>query len=146
MVVARVGEVEGASGPAGPTFEVIARETEMVRLGSGSGDMKVLTPEAIDRGVHALERLARIAAVHDADIHAVATSAVREAENAEEFLERARREAGIEVEVISGVEEARLIHLGVLQAVPVFDRRLVLVDIGITISGFVGLLIAILHH
>jgi exopolyphosphatase/guanosine-5'-triphosphate,3'-diphosphate pyrophosphatase len=130
MVVARVGEVERADGPAGPAFEVIAREKVMVRLGSGSGDMKQLAPEAIERGVVALERLARLAAVHDADIHAVATSAVREAENAEVFLERARREAGVEVEVISGVEEARLIHLGVLQAVPVFDQRLVLIDIG----------------
>ena len=102
----------------------------MVRLGSGSGDMKRLAPDAIDRGVAALVRLARLAAVHDADIHAVATSAVREAENAAEFLERARNEAGVEVEVISGVEEARLIHLGVLQAVPVFDQRLVLIDIG----------------
>jgi len=130
MVVARVNEVEAADGPAGPAFEVIAREKEMVRLGSGGGDMKRLAPDAIDRGVAALDRLARIAAVHDADVHAVATSAVREAENAQEFLTRARDEAGVEVEVISGVEEARLIHLGVLQAVPVFDRRLVLIDIG----------------
>ena len=46
------------------------------------------------------------------------------------FIDRARDEAGVDVEVISGVEEARLIHLGVLQAVPVFDKRLLLVDIG----------------
>ena len=46
------------------------------------------------------------------------------------FLERARSEAGIDIDVISGAEEARLIHLGVLQAVPVFERRLLLVDIG----------------
>jgi hypothetical protein len=49
-------------------------------------------------------------------VRAVATSAVREAENAAVFIDRARREAGIEIEVISGVEEARLIHLGVLQS------------------------------
>lgn len=133
MVVARVGEVgDGSAGQhrSGPTFEVIEREKELVRLGSGSGDMKRLEPEAIDRGVAALVRLARVAAIHDAEIHAVATSAVREAENADVFIERARLEAGVEVEVIAGVEEARLIHLGVLQAVPVFDRRLVLIDIG----------------
>ena len=129
MVVARVGELEG-DGSAGPAFEVIAREKEMVRLGSSSGDMKRLAPDAMERGVAALVRFARLAVVHDADVHAVATSAVREAENAEEFLRRARDEAGVEVEVISGVEEARLIHLGVLQSVPVFDRRLVLIDIG----------------
>jgi exopolyphosphatase/guanosine-5'-triphosphate,3'-diphosphate pyrophosphatase len=102
----------------------------MVRLGSSSGDMKRLAPDAIERGIRALVRLVQIAAIHDADVSAVATSAVREAENAEEFLDRARREAGVEVEVIAGVEEARLIHLGVLQAVPVFDQRLVLIDIG----------------
>src|SRR5690606_26000057 len=66
----------------------------------------------------------------DADVYAVATSAVREAENAHDFLDRARREAGIHVEVISGVEEARLIYLGALQAVPVFDDRILLIDIG----------------
>jgi len=130
MVVARVGEIGEDNDGAGPNFEVIEREKEMVRLGSSSGDMKRLEPEAIDRGVEALKRLARIAAIHGADIHAVATSAVREAENADEFIDRARIEAGVEVEVIAGVEEARLIHLGVLQAVPVYDRRLVLIDIG----------------
>jgi exopolyphosphatase/guanosine-5'-triphosphate,3'-diphosphate pyrophosphatase len=130
MVVARIGETGAAEGVGGPSFEVIAREKEMVRLGSSSGDMKRLEPEAIDRGVDALQRLARIAAIHGAEIHAVATSAVREAENAAEFIDRARLEAGVDVEVIAGVEEARLIHLGVLQAVPVFDRRLVLIDIG----------------
>ena len=46
------------------------------------------------------------------------------------FLARARDEAGIDIEVISGVEEARLIHLGVLQSVPVYDRRHLVVDIG----------------
>lgn len=130
MVVARVGEVSVAGEFIGPAFEVVAREKEMVRLGSGSGDMKELSDEAIERGVIALTRLVRIAAVHDADVVAVATSAVREAENAQVFLDRARTEAGVVVEVISGVEEARLIHLGVLQAVPVFDERLVVIDIG----------------
>jgi exopolyphosphatase/guanosine-5'-triphosphate,3'-diphosphate pyrophosphatase len=55
---------------------------------------------------------------------------VREATNASEFLCRARDEAGVDIEVISGVEEARLIQLGVLQAVPVYDQRMLLVDIG----------------
>jgi exopolyphosphatase/guanosine-5'-triphosphate,3'-diphosphate pyrophosphatase len=111
-------------------FEVIAREKEMVRLGSGSGDMKQLGADAIERGVAALGRMRQIAAIADAPLRAVATSAVREAENHDEFISRARREAGVEVEVISGIEEARLIHLGVLQALPVFDKRLVLCDIG----------------
>ena len=122
LVVARFGE--------GTQFDVVAREKVMVRLGSSSGDMKELGAAAIDRGIETLERLRRIAEISEAKTYAVATSAVREAENADEFLTRARDEAGIDVQIISGVEEARLIHLGVLQAVPVFDQRLVLVDIG----------------
>src|SRR3954471_21431023 len=114
----------------GARFETIGTEKEMVRLGSGSGDMKELAPDAIDRGVACLERFRRIAELSNASIRAVATSAVREAENRDVFLRRARDEAGIDVEVISGVEEARLIHLGVLQAVPVYDQRLFLIDIG----------------
>lgn len=122
LVVARVVD--------GDRFEVIAREKEMVRLGSGATDMSELSPEAIERGVAALARCRAVAEVHGAALVAVATSAVREAANAGEFLARARDEAGVEVEVITGAEEARLIHLGVLQAVPVFDKRLVLIDIG----------------
>jgi len=111
-------------------FEILDREKEVVRLGSGSGEMKELTPEAIDRGVAALARFRRIADAANADVHAVATSAVREADNRNEFLQRARKEAGVRVEVISGIEEARLIHLGVLQSVPVFDQRVLVIDIG----------------
>jgi exopolyphosphatase/guanosine-5'-triphosphate,3'-diphosphate pyrophosphatase len=92
--------------------------------------MKELSADAIDRGISVLRRMQRAAASHNATVRAVATSAVREAHNSEVFLTRARREAKIDIEVISGLEEARLIHLGVLQAVPAFEQRLILVDIG----------------
>ena len=113
----------------GGSFEIVTTEKEFVRLGHGGGDMKELSAAAIDRGIEAIARMRRIAESAGAPMRAVATSAVREAQNAEAFLSRAR-EIGVEVEVISGVEEARLIHLGVLQAVPVFDKRLLLCDIG----------------
>jgi exopolyphosphatase/guanosine-5'-triphosphate,3'-diphosphate pyrophosphatase len=115
---------------SGNGFETLTREREVVRLGSGGGDMKMLTPEAIDRGVACLQRMRDIAEGFDAVVRAVATSATREAINSRQFIQRAEREAGVHIEVISGIEEARLIHLGVLQAVPVFDRRLLLVDVG----------------
>jgi exopolyphosphatase/guanosine-5'-triphosphate,3'-diphosphate pyrophosphatase len=120
-----VARVRGLQG-----LEVLEREKEMVRLGSGAGDMKHLDEGAIDRGIAALARFREVADVHGASVTAVATSAVREAENRRVFLQRASAEAGIDVEIISGVEEARLIHLGVLQAVPVFDQHLLLCDIG----------------
>ncbi len=122
LIVARI-DVEGR-------FDVLATEKEMVRLGSGSGDMHMLADDAMDRGIDALVRFAGIAGGFDAPITAVATSALREASNRATFLERARTEAGIDVEVIPGVEEARLIHLGVLQALPVFDEQVLVVDIG----------------
>jgi exopolyphosphatase/guanosine-5'-triphosphate,3'-diphosphate pyrophosphatase len=114
----------------GDRFEVLTREKEMVRLGSGSTDMKELAPEAVDRAVEALARFRKIADSHGAPMRAVATSAVREAENRKDLLRRARKEADVEIEVVSGVEEARLIHLGVLQALELYDRRLMLCDIG----------------
>ncbi|MEO6989098.1 MAG: Ppx/GppA phosphatase family protein [Aquihabitans sp.] len=122
LVVARTTE--------GDRFEVVAREKEMVRLGSGPAEMTRLAPDAIDRAVVALDRFRRIAESHNAPLRAVATSAVREADNRDAFLDRAREQAGVEVEVVSGVEEARLIHLGVLQGLEVYDRRLLLMDIG----------------
>jgi len=111
-------------------LELVASEKEVVRLGSGATDMKVLADDAMDRGIAALKRFRQLAEVWEAPIHAVATSAVREAENKEVFLQRARTEAGIDIEVISGVEEARLIHLGVIQSLAVMDKRLLVVDIG----------------
>jgi exopolyphosphatase/guanosine-5'-triphosphate,3'-diphosphate pyrophosphatase len=111
-------------------FEVIDREKEVVRLGSGSGDMKRLAPEAIERGIDALRRFQQLAASRDAHVYAVATSAVREAENRNEFVRRAKDEAGVHVAVISGAEEARLIRLGALQAVPAYDKRHLVIDIG----------------
>jgi exopolyphosphatase/guanosine-5'-triphosphate,3'-diphosphate pyrophosphatase len=122
LLVARVLDAGG--------FEAVGREKEVVRLGSGSGDMKVLHPDAIERGIAALRRFRQIADISGAQVLAVATSAVREAENRDTFLDRAREEAGIDVEPISGLEEARLVYLGALAALPLFDQQGLFVDIG----------------
>jgi exopolyphosphatase / guanosine-5'-triphosphate,3'-diphosphate pyrophosphatase len=112
-------------------FEVIAREKEMIRLGHGATDMKQLSPDAMERAVESITRMAQIAKSHKAEhLRAVATSATREAANADEFLKLVRDRTAVEIEVISGIEEARLIYLGVLQAVPVFTQRCLVVDIG----------------
>lgn len=116
---------------AGGRHEVVTRHKETVRLGESGGDtIRELTPAAMDRGIAALERCRALVDSNDAPVAAVATSAVREAENRAEFIERARRDAGIDIEVIAGHEEARLIYLGVLQALPVYETPLVLCDIG----------------
>jgi exopolyphosphatase/guanosine-5'-triphosphate,3'-diphosphate pyrophosphatase len=92
--------------------------------------MKRLAPDAMERGLDALRRFQQVAASRGAHVYAVATSAVREAENRNEFVRRAKDEAGVHVAVISGAEEARLIRLGALQAVPAYERRHLVVDIG----------------
>ena len=130
LVVAKLGEHGG--------FEMLTSEKEMVRLGRGGGEMKELAPDAIDRGIAALSRMTKVASSFgDVQLVAVATSAVREATNKQEFIDRARDEIGVDVEVISGFEEARLIHLGVLQALPVYDKRLLVIDIGNACRVFV---------
>jgi exopolyphosphatase/guanosine-5'-triphosphate,3'-diphosphate pyrophosphatase len=115
---------------AGQEFKVLDREKEIVRLGSGSSDMKRISRRAMARGLTALKRFKALAVARGALLRAVATSAVREAANREEFRARAKREVGVAIEIISGVEEARLIYQGILKALSVFGKRILLVDIG----------------
>ncbi|MEY3366623.1 MAG: hypothetical protein RIS71_1360 [Actinomycetota bacterium] len=111
-------------------FEVITREKETVRIGHGAGEMKELDPAAIDRGIACLSRMRHLAESHGAEIRAVATSAIREARNRSDFVKRAKKEAGISIETISGIEEARLIHLGVLHGIGNHEDSMFVCDIG----------------
>jgi exopolyphosphatase/guanosine-5'-triphosphate,3'-diphosphate pyrophosphatase len=121
-----VTEVNLASGK----FRILTKEKEIVRLGSGSTDMKYISESAMNRGIAALKRFGAIAGSYSAEIRAIATSAVREALNRDEFLRRVRSHTSIKIEIASGTEEARLIHLGVLQSLPVFHKNILLIDIG----------------
>jgi len=111
-------------------FQVLTRDKEVVRLGSGSNDMKYLSPEATERGVSTLKRFKLICDSYDAEIRAIGTSAIREALNKDKFITSVLENTGIHIEVITGLEEARLIYLGVLQALEVFDKKILLIDIG----------------
>ncbi|MGE5430730.1 MAG: HD domain-containing protein [Syntrophomonadaceae bacterium] len=113
------------------SFEIVDREKEVIRLGLGSSpDQKHIQPDAQERAIATLKRFRTIAASYDAVIRAVATSAVRESLNRNEFIQRVYDETGIEIQIISGIEEARLIYLGILQAVPVFNNKVLCIDIG----------------
>ena len=112
------------------TFSVLDQVKEEVRLGSGSGAFNIIAPDAEERGLAAVGRLAALAATRGAAVRAVATSAVREARNRDAFIRAVERETGVAVEVISGKEEARLIYMGVLQALPVYDKAALVVDVG----------------
>jgi len=126
-------------------LNVITREKEMVRLGSSGTDMKYLEEAAIERGIATLKAFSELARSEKAIIRAVATSAVREALNKNVFQDRALSEVGVEIEVVSGVEEGRLIYLGALHALPIYNKQTLVIDIGggstETIIGKVGNLI-----
>jgi exopolyphosphatase/guanosine-5'-triphosphate,3'-diphosphate pyrophosphatase len=113
------------------SFEVIDREKEMVRLGAGGLDGRALTPEAVQAALQVLSKFRRLAESHSVDeTVAVATSAVREAENGGEFLKAVASQTGIRPRVISGTEEARLIHMAAAYGVGAPGEVLVVVDIG----------------
>src|SRR3981189_1752583 len=113
------------------SFEVIDREKEMVRLGAGGLDGRALTPEVMHAALQVLSKFRRLAESHKVDeIIAAATSATREAENGGEFLSAITAQTGIRPKVISGTEEARLIHLAALYGISVPADVAVVVDIG----------------
>ncbi len=113
------------------SFEVIDREKEMVRLGAGGLDGRALTPEAVHAALQVLSKFGRLAESHRVDqVIAVATSATREAENGGEFLQAVVDHTGIRPRVISGTEEARLIHLAAVYGVGASADAVVVIDIG----------------
>jgi exopolyphosphatase/guanosine-5'-triphosphate,3'-diphosphate pyrophosphatase len=111
------------------SLELLHQERDPVRPGEGVFATGSLPPETADRLIATLRRYAALCRRFHAEVKAVATSAVREAKNRDEIVQRAREEAGIELEVVSGREEPRLICLGVLHGRP-DDARALVVDIG----------------
>ena len=100
-------------------FRVMDREKSMIGLGRGTLERNYLDEEAMELGRATLGKYAKLARRHGVDeILAVATSAVREALNGGDFIERVRHETGIDVRVITAVEEARLIYVGVSRTLP----------------------------
>lgn len=111
------------------TLETLHQERDPVRPGEGVFSGGTITKPVANRLISTLRRYAALCHRHRAKVRAVATSAVREARNREEIVRRARDEAGLNLEVVSGREEARLICLGVLEGRPPSARSL-LIDIG----------------
>jgi len=100
--------------PAADGLRVLDERCVVTRLGEGLADRGRLTTEAMERTVAVLEEFGGAVSALDAEARAAGTSALRRADNAEEFLERARGVLGFQLEVLSGAEEARLGRLGAL--------------------------------
>jgi len=111
-------------------FHVILKERDLTRLGEGGLSNGRLTRKAMHRAFEVLARYAETITRCGVDhVEAVTTSAVREAKNGQAFVRRVRLRLGLPLRMISGLEEARLIYLGVLQATRFRDPT-VIVTIG----------------
>lgn len=126
------------------SYTVLTQLKQTVRLGEGEFDDHCLQPQAIDRAVLVCQQFATLARTSEAEeIIAVATAATREAKNQRDFLDRLRQEAKLDVRVVSGLEEARLIYLGVASGVHLGDKQALFVDIG---GGSTEITIGTQHH
>jgi len=123
--------MEAAEVLPGAPMRVLASERVVTRLGESVFRNGVIDPEALDLTCAVLARMAQqYQKLEVGGVRAVATSAVRDARNQAQFIQRASAAVGVPVEVISGREESRLIHLGVQARWPQGDRKLLIVDIG----------------
>ncbi len=116
--------------PGHPLTE-LRSERRILRLGEGVDQTKRLSPVAMDRVIACLQEWRNVIDGYQVEATAVvATSAVRDAANRDDFLERVKREAGFEVEVISGEEEARRTLLGIRSGLPAGVTDMLALDIG----------------
>src|SRR5579872_5466472 len=123
--------MEAAEVVPGQVARILASDREVTRLGESVFRTGSVSEEAIQSSSAVLVRMAELYRKLDVvGVRAVATSAIRDAHNQKEFLERASEAAGARVEIISGREEARLIYLGVQSVWPQNGRRALIFDIG----------------
>jgi exopolyphosphatase/guanosine-5'-triphosphate,3'-diphosphate pyrophosphatase len=113
------------------SYKVIDRHKNVARLGDETFKTGFLSPEAIARGIEVMRNFTMLARNRGVSrIEAVATSAIREASNGGELIENVERQTGVRIRVVTGLEEARLIYLGVRQSMDFGDRNLLIADLG----------------
>jgi exopolyphosphatase/guanosine-5'-triphosphate,3'-diphosphate pyrophosphatase len=112
-------------------LKVLHQDREVVRLGESVFQTGVISPDAMAITIRALKRFQKATQLHVVDkVRVVATSAMRDARNADAFTAWVKSATGWQVEVISGLEEGRLIHLGIVTREPGARGRCLLVDLG----------------
>ncbi|HEV2729194.1 MAG TPA: exopolyphosphatase [Terriglobales bacterium] len=116
---------------AGHRLREIVEDREVTRLGESVFRSGFLSPEAMENTIKVLRRFHRAVQREGADVvRVVATSALRDARNSRAFLEWVRSATGWKVEIISGLEEARLIHLGLVSSLRVNVSPILMIDLG----------------
>lgn len=119
------------AGHRNGSLTVVDRLVEMVRLGAGLDAQNNLTAEAQIRALECLERFGqRLRNIPSGNVRAVGTNTFRMAVNAQQFLHRAEHALGHQIEIVSGIEEARLIYQGVAHSLAPDGTRRLVMDIG----------------
>lgn len=109
----------------------LKRLREPVRLGQDAFALGQISKKTATKALESFEKFARLMRRHDVDrVRAVATSALRESSNREQFVSLVKKKTGIKIEIISGLQEAKLIHSAVKGKVSLENRNAVLIDIG----------------
>ncbi|SFT71132.1 exopolyphosphatase [Pseudomonas marincola] len=112
-------------------IRILERLGDKVQLAAGINEERLLSEEAMQRGLDCLRRFAQLtASLPEGAVRIVGTNALREARNRAEFISRAEEILGHPVEVISGREEARLIYLGVSHSIADTPGKRLVADIG----------------
>ena len=113
------------------TVNPLIKKVEFTRLGEGVNKTKMLDPEAVNRTLKVLKEYKKISDSYNSEkILAFATSAVRDSSNREEFLELVKRECGIIINCISGIEEGKAAFVGGTSFLDSHYSKVLLVDIG----------------
>lgn len=109
----------------------LVEDREVTRLGESVFRTGLLDPKAMEQTVKVLRRFHRLAQQHSAtNVRVVATSSLRDANNGSAFIDWVYSATGWKVEVISGLEEGRLIHLGIISNTRISSARMLLFDLG----------------
>ncbi|MGC2322391.1 MAG: exopolyphosphatase, partial [Terriglobales bacterium] len=112
-------------------LRVVHEDREVTRLGESVFRTGMLDPHAMEHTIKVLRRFHRASQGHGADfVRVVATSALRDSRNARAFTDWVRAVTGWRVEIVSGLEEGRLIHFGVISGTRIGVSRLLLIDLG----------------
>lgn len=110
-------------------FREIKRVKENTRLSEGMGTEKLLQPAAMDHTIAALKRFKRLyQGLPNLRVRAITTAAVRQAKNQREFLDRVKKETGLELQVLSGSKEAYYDYLGVVRTLKL--NHCLILDVG----------------
>lgn len=120
------------------SFKLLDKQREVIRLGSHKGeDLSLISEGEIEKAIDILKNYKMLAEHYGASIRAVATSAVREADNKDKFVKAIKEKTNIDIEVVDGRTEAKLIFYGIMNAIDVSDKNVLCIDIGGGSSEFI---------